>query len=386
MTTEENMLKSMRILYVEDDEAIRKLMEKKLRRVAGEVLVAENGRQGLELYKQHMPDLVVSDVQMPEMDGLTMAGVIKAINRDAPVILTTAHSEIDSLLKAIEIGIDGYVIKPIRPELLMETLNRCAGSLYYKREVERKNQELRVLHESEMDDLAVANNIMSHIMRSDGLSDPQIRYFQRPARQFSGDIIAAARDGNGDLRIMLADVTGHGLQAALYLLPVSRVFYSMVKRGFMTGDIAREMNQTMREIAVTGRFIAAAVAHITRDGSSIEIWNGGIPSAIYIQKNGELHKFPSQHLPLGVVNAKAFDAATEIYHAGLAGALLLCSDGLTEAENASGEPFGETRFETLIRSSPPEELFDNIISALETHLGGGIAHDDLSIVLAQCSA
>jgi serine phosphatase RsbU (regulator of sigma subunit) len=166
---------------------------------------------------------------------------------------------------------------------------------------------------------------MSHIMRSDGLSDPEIRYFQRPALQFSGDIIAAARDSKGDLRIMLADVTGHGLQAALYLLPVSRVFYSMVKRGFMTGDIAREMNQTMREIAVTGRFIMAAVAHIARDGSSIEIWNGGIPTAVYAQVNGELHKFPSQHLP-----------------------------------------------------------FDNILSALEAHLGGGKAHDDLSIVIAQC--
>ncbi|MEI6414535.1 MAG: response regulator [Pseudomonadota bacterium] len=147
------MLKGMRILYVEDDGDIRQLMERKLRRVAGEVLVAENGLQGLQSYKQHMPDLVVSDIQMPEWDGLTMAGAIKTINRDTPVILTTAYNETDYLLRAINIGIDGYVIKPIRPELLMETLNRCASTLYYKREVERKNLELLVLHESEMDDM-----------------------------------------------------------------------------------------------------------------------------------------------------------------------------------------------------------------------------------------
>ena len=252
-----------------------------------------------------------------------------------------------------------------------------------RRNAEASHEELRALHESNMDDLAVANNIMAHIMRSEGLRDTKIRYFQRPALQFSGDVIAAARDDNGDLRLMLADVTGHGLQAALFLLPLSRVFYSMVKRGFMTSDIAREMNKTMREIAVTGRFIAAAVAHITRHDSSIEIWNGGIPAAYYVQKDGELHKFRSQHLPMGVVNNDAFDDATEIFH-GLPGALLLCSDGLTEAENASGEPFGEDRFETILRSSPPEALFDNILSSFETHLAGSAAHDDLSIVIAQC--
>jgi PAS domain S-box-containing protein len=250
---------------------------------------------------------------------------------------------------------------------------------------EATSSELKGLHERNVDDMAVASNIMSHIMRSEGLNDPQIRYFQKPAHQFSGDIIAAARDNNGDLRVMLADVTGHGLQAALFLLPVSRVFYSMVKRGFMTGDIVREMNQTMREITVTGRFIAAAVAHVARDGSSIEIWNGGIPSAVHVQQNGEIHNFRSQHLPLGVLKAEAFDAATEVVHVNK-GALLLCSDGLIEAENASGEPFGDALLEAIIQISPPDELFKNITSSLETHLGGCIPHDDLSIVLAQCGA
>ena len=134
---------------------------------------------------------------------------------------------------------------------------------------------------------------------------------------------------------------------------------------------------------VRAPLIAAAVAHISRDGSRIEIWNGGIPTAVYVQGNGELHKFRSRHLPLGVVGNDAFEAATEIFHA-LPGALLLCSDGLTEAENACGEPFGKARFETLLRTSHRDKLFDNILSALEAHLGGGIAHDDLSIVLARC--
>lgn len=101
------------------------------------------------------------------------------------------------------------------------------------------------LHESDLDDMLVANNVMNHIIRSDGLRDPQIRYFQRHAQQFGGDFIAAARDNNGDLRVMLADVTGHGLQAALFLLPTFRIFYTMVRKGLPTCDIVAEINQTM---------------------------------------------------------------------------------------------------------------------------------------------
>jgi len=253
----------------------------------------------------------------------------------------------------------------------------------FESEILRSNIELEKFNSAISSDLLVARDVMNYIMRSDGLRDRQIRHFQRPTQQFSGDIIAAGRDNKGDLRVMLADVTGHGLQAALFLLPIFRVFRAMVKKGFTTSDIVTEINQTMRGIAETGRFIAAAVAHITRDGSSIEIWNGGIPTAFYVPKNGELYKFRSRHLPLGVVDADAFEAATEIFHA-QPGALLLCSDGLTEAENASGEQFGEARFEVILRTSPPDRLFDNILSALEIHLGECLAHDDLSLMLAQC--
>ena len=63
---------------------------------------------------------------------------------------------------------------------------------------------------------------------------------------------------------------------------------------------------------------------------------------------------------------------------------LLCTGGLTEAENASGEPFGDERCDAILRTSPADRLFDNILGALEHHLGRVSPHDDLSVVLAQC--
>ena len=387
----ETSTQSILILVIEDDPGDFGLVRVHIRLsglVHGSdkepVVWAKTLAEGIAAAQSNKPDVVLLDLSLPDSAGLATVQTLRAALPGVPIVVLTGHDDNALAVYALGVGAQDYLVKGQFEHNALGRAVRYAlvrGALEQK--LERKNQELLALHESDMDDMVVANSVMSHIMRSDGLLDPQIRHFQRPTKQFGGDFIAAARDENGDLRVMLADVTGHGLQAALFLLPIFRIFHTMVKKGFPTCDIVTEINQTMREIAVTGRFIAAAVAHIARDGSSIEVWNGGIPTAVYVQKNGELHKFCSTHLPLGVVDTDAFDATTEIFHA-QPGALMLCSDGLIEAENASGEPFGEARFETLLRASPPSELFDNILSALETHLGGGIAHDDLSMMLAQC--
>jgi len=348
------------------------------------VIWAKTLAEGIAAAQCNKPDVVLLDLSLPDSAGLNTVRAMRAALPGVPIVILTGHDDNTLDAAALEVGAQDYLVKgQFEHNALGRAVRHALVRGALDQELERKNRELLALHESDMDDMEVANNVMSHIMRSDGLRDPQIRYFQRPTQQFSGDLIAAARDNHGGLRVMLADVTGHGLQAALFLQRIFRIFHAMAKKGLPTGDIVTEINQYMREIAMPGRFVAAAVAHISRDGSSIEIWNGGIPTAVYVQENGELHKFRSRHLPLGVVDADALETATEIFHA-LPGALLLCSDGLTEAENASGEPFGGARFETLLRTSPPDELFDNILSALETHLGGGIAHDDLSIMLARC--
>ena len=387
----ETSLQPISILVIEDDPGDFGLIRAHVR-LSGlvhgggkePVVWAKTLAEGIAAAQRNKPDIVLLDLSLPDSAGLSTVQTMRAALHDVPIVVLTGHDDNALDAAALEVGAQDYLVKgQFEHNALGRAIRHALVRGALEQELERKSRELQALHESDMDDIAVANNIMNHIMRSDVLRDPQIRYFLRPAQQFSGDIIAAARDDKGDLRVMLADVTGHGLQAALFLQRTFWIFHAMSKKGLPTGDIVTEINRYMRELNVPGRFIAAAVAHIILDGSCIEIWNGGIPTAAHVQENGELHKFRSRHLPLGVVDANAFDAATEIFHA-LPGALLLCSDGLTEAENTSGEPFGAARLEALLRASPPDKLFDGILSALETHLGGGIAHDDLSMVLARC--
>ena len=117
------------ILYVEDDAITRMEIEQFLRRRVRNVLVARDGREGLELFRQHGPDLVVTDIRMPVMDGLQMAHAIHDLSPEVRIIVTTAHSESAYILEAIEAGIDHYVLKPIDVQRFASALDKCCRDI-----------------------------------------------------------------------------------------------------------------------------------------------------------------------------------------------------------------------------------------------------------------
>ena len=113
------------ILYVEDEEHIRNELVEILELDYPNVLIASNGKEGLELYKQHLPDLVISDIQMPQMDGMTMCEEIKKIDKNVPIILTTAFNERTYKERADELSIVDFIAKPISVSDLYSCIDAC---------------------------------------------------------------------------------------------------------------------------------------------------------------------------------------------------------------------------------------------------------------------
>ncbi len=138
-------LKRLHLLYVEDDEGIRSQLEQFLRRRVQSVLTARDGREGLALFASHRPDVVITDLLMPNMNGLDMTEAILKINPRTPVIITTAFNEIDYLLKAIDLGVEAYVIKPINTEQLLRNLLKCARNLSFEAAYREDNALLRLI-------------------------------------------------------------------------------------------------------------------------------------------------------------------------------------------------------------------------------------------------
>lgn len=122
-------LRSMHILVVEDDRFAREQLSLLLSRFAARLSTAADGAQGLDVFKYERPDIVVTDINMPRLDGLDMAQAIKAMDPSTPVILVTAHSDTRFFLRSIDIGIDGYVVKPIDADNLLTLLAKEAKTL-----------------------------------------------------------------------------------------------------------------------------------------------------------------------------------------------------------------------------------------------------------------
>jgi DNA-binding NtrC family response regulator len=120
------------ILYVEDEPDLRERIRIVLNMYFTHVIVAANGKEGLELFTHHLPDIVVSDIKMPVMDGLEFTKRIRKAAPETPVILTTAFTETDYLLKAIELGVTAYVRKPLDCRLLVETITHAATPILQK--------------------------------------------------------------------------------------------------------------------------------------------------------------------------------------------------------------------------------------------------------------
>lgn len=130
----EKFLKTLTVLYVEDDDIARAKLGKTLGRFFKNVLLAEDGQVGLNLFKEHSSsiDLIVSDINMPNLDGLDMLEQIREIDAEIPCVYTTARNESEQLLRAIELGVSSYVIKPIDTKALLKKIDKICEAQYNK--------------------------------------------------------------------------------------------------------------------------------------------------------------------------------------------------------------------------------------------------------------
>ena len=135
-----DFLKQVNLLYVEDSRSIREILSRRLERKVNTLYVAVDGEDGLNQYSEHKPDIVLTDITMPKMNGLEMSKKIKEQNPDAIIIALSAHNDSSFLLEAIEYGISGYLLKPIDKEKLHYQLESYAKIVCLNK-VNKKQQE-----------------------------------------------------------------------------------------------------------------------------------------------------------------------------------------------------------------------------------------------------
>ena len=114
-----------RVLVVDDDPILRTQMKHLAGRFVSEIQVATDGEEGLAKWREWQPDVTVTDIFMPRMDGLLMSKTIKSEDPDAQIIVITADRENGSLREALAIGVERYITKPIDMHLLADAIRKC---------------------------------------------------------------------------------------------------------------------------------------------------------------------------------------------------------------------------------------------------------------------
>ncbi|TCS72234.1 histidine kinase-like protein [Sulfuritortus calidifontis] len=380
-------MRPLKVLIVDDTLANAKLVETVVNRLGHTSILAENGQRALDLFESEQPDLVLMDVMMPVMDGITATQALRArlrsLNRWVPILLLSALDDISDIVRGLEAGADDYVVKPVNIQLLKAKLQNFTHQVEMQEQILRHTAELEHWHAMAQQQSELGSHIMDRLINAGGVSNALVSQFNIPADTFSGDLICAARTPDDITHLLLADATGHGLPAALSAIPIAGAFYRMTEKGFPISSIAREMNTKLRQFLPADRFVAATLAAIDVKDQVIEVWNGGNPSALLIGASGNLLKdWPSQHPPLGVLPEAAFSELVETISYKEDCNLLICSDGLWEAESPSGQRIDRGRILDLFAATDKDQHLTGLQSLVQNHLAGAPALDDISGLLA----
>ena len=143
------LLKTLKILIVEDEKKIAQLLKDAISDSFFSVVITKDGNEGFKKFKSFKPDIIITDIMMPFCDGLEMTQKIKQEDEFIPIIVLSAHSEKEKLLKAIDLGINKYFIKPFDPEEVIEHIIKIAPKLNKQKQIHLK------------DDFIFDNNSMS---------------------------------------------------------------------------------------------------------------------------------------------------------------------------------------------------------------------------------
>lgn len=378
-------------LVVDDLAANRQVLEALLKVEGYQTISAEHGAQAVQLYAERQPNIVFMDIMMPVMNGFEATERIKAMAGTlfVPVIFLSSLTDGDALVKCIEAGGDDFLNKPFTREILSAKIKAMERIHNLSRTVAMQHQSIERLHRVLQQEQIDAEKIYSKAITGDNITCKHITSLLRAVSTFSGDLLLSAGCPDGTLHVLLGDFTGHGLTAAVGCLPVAEVFRAMTAKGFSPPEILATINSKLHRLLPTGMFMTACFVAIDKDLQSVSIWNAGMPEVLILstltpdgQNTVVKHRVASQYLALGILK----DADMEVALARLAIAtgdrILLCSDGVTEATNSSGEAFGSVRYEQAATATP--NSFQAVATALVDFCGEQSFNDDVSLVEIHC--
>ena len=376
----------MRVLIAEDERITLRTLERRLAGWGHDVATAENGAVAWELFQSQPFDAVLTDWQMPELEGLELVRRIRAAESTAGryvyVILLTSKSEKTDLVAGLEAGADDFLTKPFDNGELQARLNSGQRIITLERELAAKNAVMRA-------DLDAAANYVRSLLPPPVQSPVAIDWRYIPAGDLAGDSLGHHWIDDEHLAMYVLDVTGHGLDAAFLSVTVLNVVRTMSLPGVDFRDPAQVLaglNQRFPMEEHQDRCFTAWYGVYHRPTCQLAWCGGGHPSALLFQARAEPPvELPSTGPMIGMW--PLWDGRTQSTTIPPGSTLCLVSDGAFEIESPTGEQGTWEDFvaTAIAIQTSNGDLLPGLIEVATKRRGAPTFEDDLTLLTATFS-
>ena len=374
------------ILMVDDEadleDLVRQRMRREIRSGKYAFMFAHDGVEALEILAQHNEiDLVLSDINMPRMDGLTLLDNIPNVDTDLRAVVISAYGDMKNIRAAMNLGAFDFITKPIDFDDLRVTVERGLQQLLMWREAEASRNKLLTLQ----NELDVANRMQQSILPK--LFPKTDRYelygSMAPARNVGGDFFDVIRLEHGRLGIAIADVSDKGIPAALFMMS-SRTVLKGAALGYEDpGQVVELVNQQLQESNEAQMFVTLFYAVYDPETGRVRYANGGHNPPLLVHRDGGSTVLPlTGGVALGVAPNFEFAADEAVLQPGEA--LVLYTDGVSEAENSDHEEYGMDRLQAVFADAAPggaRKANDAVFASVRAFVGNHSQSDDITCLV-----
>jgi serine phosphatase RsbU (regulator of sigma subunit) len=353
---DETSLVEQKILLIDDDRIVRESISAYLEDSGFSVIEAEDGQQGFDLFVSEKPDLIISDLRMPKLDGLSLLRKIGDHQPEiaAPIIVISGAGGMADVVEALRMGASDFIVKPIVDMKVLEhSVQRCLERIRlqhqnqeYKDQLERTNKELKESLKLLEQDQRAGLQLQLKMFPQEPLvvGDYHVSYKLVPSLYLSGDFLEYSEYENDHIGFFLADVSGHGSSSAFVTALLHHFSVRLVRRHQKNqkthehpvgtpADILAYYNNELISVGVDKHVTMFLGLIDTRSGYLYYSVAGHLPMPI-LATEGEASYLEGSGMPLGIVpDIKYYD-----YRLKLPKDFCLCmfSDGVLEILPADG--------------------------------------------------
>ena len=378
------------VLVVDDEPPIRDILSFYLKRADYQVLVAENGIRGLEEMSKLQPDLIISDLRMPEMAGDDFCRQVKSTpsTKDIYFMLVSALDGSMSKIGGLNIGADDMISKPFHAQEVMAKVDSAFRIIAMQKEIKRQNVILREFQDRVNSEMELASRLQMGLLPVLPGVAPGIHYTHRylPAEGIGGDIYAITPLPDGSTALMIADVSGHGVTAALISSMVKTSFESHLRLSLDPHAWAVGMNQDLSRNTLAEQFATAFLAHLDPATGEMAYVVAGHPAPFKIPTGSSGHAGKPEQLSgkgfmLGIDADLPFTSQRASFCVG--DRLVLFTDGLEEVEREDRTYLGEEGLMGFCSELPAdaEQAAMQLINQVESFNGPAAFSDDVTLVV-----